>query len=179
MNFENQLKTNSSENENKEEGIKEKNIDNSQEADEKEIGESVSEECLRQMKSGMEVGSALKQIGKEALDKGLENRQKAWEESANVLAGMRQFSHLENASDDELKNEYIKNFESQSSNFYLGKMLAALDSEAFKSGFFNAYHDRPSESLSEELSKTAKVIERLAGVAKKIKAEVDDNEKQL
>jgi hypothetical protein len=41
---------------------------------------------------------------------------------------MRGFAHLENASDDELKNEYIKNFESQSSKLYFGKTLTALDS---------------------------------------------------
>lgn len=179
MNFENQLNANSSESEKKEKEVKVENIDNSQETDEKKDGESVSEECLRHMKSGTEIGLALKQIGKEALDKGLENRQKAWEQSANILASMRGFSHLENASDDELKNEYIKNFESQSSNLYLGKMLAALDSEASKLGFFNAYHNRPSENLSEELSKTAKIIERLVGVAKKVKAETDNNDQKL
>jgi len=179
MNFENQPNVNSSENEEKEKEAKEENIDNSQESNEKENGESVSEECLRHMKSGEEVGSVLKQIGKDALDKGLENRQKAWDESANTLTKMRGFSHLENASDDELKNEYIKNFESQSSDLYLGKMLAALDSEAFRSGFFNAYHDKPSENLNEELSKIANIIERLVGVAKKMKAEADNNEKKL
>lgn len=167
MNFENPISTNESENKNEEI----KNIDNSQERKEDELSESVSDECFRHMKSGEEICLALKQIGQEAVDKGLENRQKGWEDSSNVLASMRRFEYLENASDEELKEEYIKNFESQSSDFYLGKILAALDSESSKEGFFGAYHNKPVDSLSENILKIANITERLVKVAKEVKSE--------
>lgn len=167
MNFENPTIANESEN--KKEEIK--SVDDNQEKKEDELLESVSEECFRHMKSGEEICLALKQIGQEAVDKGLENRQKGWEESSNVLASMSRFEYLENASDEELREEYIKNFESQSSDFYLGKILVALDSESSKEGFFSAYHDKPVNNLSEKTSKIANITERLVKAAREIKLE--------
>jgi len=167
MNFENPIITNKSENKNEEI----ENIDSSQEKREEELSESVSEECFRHMKSGEEICLALKQIGQEVVDKGLENRQKGWEDSSNVLASMRRFEYLENVSDEKLKEEYVKNFESQSSNFYLGKILAALDSESSKEGFFGAYHNKSVDNLSEKILKVANIAERLVKVAKEIKSE--------
>lgn len=172
MNFENPIHTNESENKNEEI----KNIDSGKEKKEDELSESVSEECFRHMKSGEEICLALKQIGQETVDKGLENRQKGWEESSNVLASMRRFEYLENASDEELKEEYIKNFESQSSDFYLGKILVALDSESSKEGFFSAYHHKSVDSLSEKTLKIANIAERLVKVAKEIKLDSESKE---
>jgi|GEM_PF-2761989 len=159
--------------ENKEEN-KSKKVENSNQGQEfkedKEAAENLSQECLRHMKSGEDVCNALKEIGQDTAYKGLEKRQKEWDDSSRLLSGMSRFSNLENAPDEELDEEYLKNFESQSGTYYLGSLVAALDSAAFKSGFFNAYHNKPTEEMPADLLKNINIVERLIEASKRVNA---------
>lgn len=134
------------------------------------FGESVHDECLRQFNSGEAVALALKEISQDALTEGLKKRDDLWQESANVVHGMNNFIYLKDASPEDLEKDYLKFFEPQASKFYLSKILTAVNSEAFRLGFFNVYKDREASGLSDKLLNVVAITDKLVEVSKKLSA---------
>lgn len=133
--------------------------------------EGYLDELTRRMKSGEQVYLALKQDGGEdAINRKIKSFDN--KDSRQLLTSINStFTGLSNASDEEVKNSYLKYFEPQTSKNYLGSVLTALDSKAFQEGFFNARNGKSSEGLSEDLSNLAKIAERLINVGKKVEEE--------
>lgn len=172
MNFESNV--NSIKQEQKSEGTKKENLNLDQKDTEEnntespEMANGIVNNCLNQMKTGEDIAVALRNISQEALDKGLEQRELGWQKALNLDAISQKFDYLENASDEKVEEEYLKYFESQSSNLFLGRILASLDSASTKTGFFNVYNNRPSE-LPQSILKSAKIVEKLLDASKRIK----------
>lgn len=152
----------------KEEPSFDENEGNENTVENKEVVNSVIDDCLNSMKSGEEVAKALRNIGQESFDKGLQQRELAWEQAVNSIARLQTFEHLENAPDEKVEEEYLKYFESQNSDLSLGKILVSLDSVSTRAGFFNVYNNRQSE-LPQNILKTARIAEKLVGASKRLK----------
>lgn len=174
MNFETNFGAPKQESNNQEKIVLDKNEGQENSNEKKESVNDVISGCLNQMKSGEEVAKALKNIGQEAIDGGLQQRQLAWEQAAKSISLFNRFSSLENASAEELEEAYLKYFEAQDSEVYLGKVLTSLDSLAFREGFFNVYNDKSSENLSPNILQAAKIAEKLVAASKRVNKEKGD-----
>jgi len=156
------------------EGVKKENFNLDQKEIEEnniesqEMADSIVDNCLNQMKTGEDIANALKNISQEALDKGLQQRELAWGRVLNLDFISQKFDYLENASNEKLEEEYLKYFESQNSDLFLGRILSSLDSASTKVGFFNVYNNRPSE-LPQSILKASKIVEKLLDASKRIK----------
>ncbi|MDI6821082.1 MAG: hypothetical protein QMD65_02800 [Patescibacteria group bacterium] len=140
---------------------------------------TVAEDYLKAEKVGKEIFEALNQNGKEAVEKGRQQRELAWSQAGDNLSKFYgDFERLENASDEELKEQYLKyyNFEPN----YLGKMLVSLDSLATRDGFSKSYLNSSESTgyFAPKIDLIIKMLEKIAKIDKELKGEFVVKEKE-
>lgn len=144
-------------------GIENQNIENNETSQ-----ESVLDEANNGIKSGAEMFNALKNEGGDAVQRRIDSLSADFRTNSSIiksLNGLEKYEHILNASPEEIKNIYYKDFEGQNSMHEIGAVLSGINSESFKEGFFNALNNKPNE-LSEKLSLKIKIIDKILSARK-------------
>lgn len=87
-----------------------------------------------------------------------------YKNSSNFITN---FYYLDNATEEELKDAYLKYFEPQNSPYYLWGLIADINSEAFRKWFFEAMNWKDTW-FDENFNKKASVIQKLWNISRKI-----------
>ncbi len=97
-------------------------------------------------------------------------------EHTKILSSFANFDYLLTASDEELEKAYLEYFEPQTSKFYLGGVLVALESDAFKKWFFCEKNNIPDE-IDENTKQMLDIVDRILEI--KNKKETEQNLEKL
>lgn len=91
----------------------------------------------------------------------IERKMQSFQDDKQISIGS--FEYLLTATYEEVKKEYTKYFEPQTSKFYLGGVLATLLSNAFKKWFFCEKNKTP-DKIDENTMKNIQIVDRILEV---------------
>lgn len=126
--------------------------------------QTVSQIVNNHLEKGKKVYLALK--SENDAEKKIQNRLEDFnEKQSDLLHSIKtSFMNILTMDDKNLKETYNKYFEPQNSKYYLGSVLTAIYSRAFKEGFILAKNGDMDGTISEDLSNLIKIAEKLLQV---------------